>query len=155
MCSDRWWFIEASYCGCCCCVLLSWLLSIDQYIGRFIGVIYQEFEFLLMKQYICWCAGKLGWSAMRWRGVLVSLLYLAALGESTNRFSRFRFVNSNDGSSSLYNWTITSAGIFVAVSLVLSMFLIFEHLAAYNQPEVSLAFCFWDFLQFISWLVFY
>ncbi|KAL8466957.1 hypothetical protein ACS0TY_035875 [Phlomoides rotata] len=72
---------------------------------------------------------------MRWRGVLVSLLYLAALSESTDRLSRFWPVNLNDGTSSLYNLAITSAGIFVAVSLVLSMFLIFEHLAAYNQPE--------------------
>ncbi|KAG2665686.1 hypothetical protein I3760_15G020500 [Carya illinoinensis] len=33
------------------------------------------------------------------------------------------------------SWPIFSASIFVAVAVVLSMYLIFEHLAAYNQPE--------------------
>ncbi|KAK6939993.1 Organic solute transporter subunit alpha/Transmembrane protein 184 [Dillenia turbinata] len=37
--------------------------------------------------------------------------------------------------TSLYSWSISSASIFVLVALVLSMYLIFEHLAAYNQPE--------------------
>jgi len=32
--------------------------------------------------------------------------------------------------------TVFSASIFVLVALVLSMYLVFEHLAAYNQPEV-------------------
>ncbi|KAH6789145.1 organic solute transporter ostalpha protein [Perilla frutescens var. frutescens] len=72
---------------------------------------------------------------MRWRGVLVSLLCLAPLGESTDRLSRFWSVDLDAGTSSLYKWAVTSAGIFVAVALVLSMFLIFEHLAAYNKPE--------------------
>ncbi|KAK6938302.1 Organic solute transporter subunit alpha/Transmembrane protein 184, partial [Dillenia turbinata] len=36
---------------------------------------------------------------------------------------------------SLYSWSISSASIFVLVALVLSMYLIFELLAAYNQPE--------------------
>lgn len=39
------------------------------------------------------------------------------------------------GQSTLYNWSITSASIFVVTALVLSIYLIFEHLAAYNQPE--------------------
>ncbi|KAH7568008.1 hypothetical protein JRO89_XS07G0213300 [Xanthoceras sorbifolium] len=34
-----------------------------------------------------------------------------------------------------FSWPIFSASIFVFVALVLSMYLIFEHLAAYNQPE--------------------
>ncbi|XP_071717613.1 protein LAZ1 homolog 1 [Rutidosis leptorrhynchoides] len=37
--------------------------------------------------------------------------------------------------SSLYSWTIFSASICVLVALFLSTYLIFEHLAAYNQPE--------------------
>ena len=39
-------------------------------------------------------------------------------------------------SPSVYSWAISSASIFVLVALVLSMYLIVEHLAAYNQPEV-------------------
>lgn len=38
-------------------------------------------------------------------------------------------------SPSVYSWAISSASIFVLVALVLSMYLIVEHLAAYNQPE--------------------
>ncbi|XP_027339272.1 protein LAZ1 homolog 1 isoform X2 [Abrus precatorius] len=33
------------------------------------------------------------------------------------------------------SWTVFSSSIFVLVALILSMYLIFEHLAAYNQPE--------------------
>lgn len=47
----------------------------------------------------------------------------------------FWIVNAGSGSASLYNWAICSAGIFVLLALVLSMYLIFEHLSAYNQPE--------------------
>lgn len=72
---------------------------------------------------------------MRWRGVLLSLLCLAPLGESTDRLSRFWSANLGAETSPLYKWSVTSAGIFVAVALVLSMYLIFEHLAAYNKPE--------------------
>ncbi|KAI3460503.1 hypothetical protein Pfo_017166 [Paulownia fortunei] len=72
---------------------------------------------------------------MGWRGVLVSLLCLATLGESTDRLARFWSVNLKAGTSSLYSWAVTSAAVFVMVALVLSMYLIFEHLAAYNQPE--------------------
>ncbi|GJN31441.1 hypothetical protein PR202_gb19841 [Eleusine coracana subsp. coracana] len=38
-------------------------------------------------------------------------------------------------SKSLPSWPILSAGTSVTVSLVLSLFLIFEHLCAYHQPE--------------------
>ncbi|GMP46539.1 hypothetical protein CsSME_00014653 [Camellia sinensis var. sinensis] len=44
-------------------------------------------------------------------------------------------INLSAGSTLLYSWTICSAGIFVLVALVLSMYLIFEHLAAYYKPE--------------------
>ncbi|KAK4387372.1 protein LAZ11 [Sesamum angolense] len=72
---------------------------------------------------------------MEWKGVLVLLLCLATLGESTNRLERFWSVNLNARTSSLYSWVVTSAAVFVAGALILSMYLIFEHLAAYNQPE--------------------
>ncbi|CAA7401063.1 unnamed protein product [Spirodela intermedia] len=35
----------------------------------------------------------------------------------------------------LHSWPILTAGIFVSVTLLLSFYLIFEHLGAYNQPE--------------------
>ncbi|XP_047981850.1 protein LAZ1 homolog 1 isoform X3 [Salvia hispanica] len=72
---------------------------------------------------------------MRWKGVLVSLLCLATSGESTDVISRFSSIALGTETSSLYKWTVASAGIFVAVALLLSTFLIFEHLAAYNKPE--------------------
>lgn len=74
----------------------------------------------------------------------MSLLCLATFGESTDRLSRFWSVSTNGGTSSLYSWAVTSAAVFVMVALVLSMYLIFEHLAGYNQPEVSLGFSFSD-----------
>ncbi|GER38764.1 hypothetical protein STAS_15286 [Striga asiatica] len=51
------------------------------------------------------------------------------------RLARFLSADLNAGTSSLYSWAVTSAAIFVMVALLLSMYLIFEHLAAYNQPE--------------------
>ena len=45
-------------------------------------------------------------------------------------------LNLGAESAIVYSWPIYSASIFVAVALLLSMYLIFEHLAAYNQPEV-------------------
>lgn len=44
-------------------------------------------------------------------------------------------INLGSGLTIVYSWTICSASIFVLVALVLSMYLTFEHLAAYNQPE--------------------
>lgn len=72
---------------------------------------------------------------MEWKVVFLSLLYLATLVESTGRAGRLFFEGLNAATSSLYSWAVSSAAIFVVVALILSMFLIFEHLAAYNQPE--------------------
>jgi hypothetical protein len=33
-------------------------------------------------------------------------------------------------------WPILSASVFVVIAILLPMYLIFEHLASYNQPEV-------------------
>ncbi|KAF3445555.1 hypothetical protein FNV43_RR10731 [Rhamnella rubrinervis] len=44
-------------------------------------------------------------------------------------------VNLGTESAVAFSWPVFSASIFVLVALVLSMYLIFEHLAAYNQPE--------------------
>ncbi|XP_028781631.1 protein LAZ1 homolog 1 [Neltuma alba] len=45
------------------------------------------------------------------------------------------FLNLGVESAGTFSWAISSSSIFVLVALVLSMYLIFEHLSAYNQPE--------------------
>ncbi|KAL8141345.1 hypothetical protein V2J09_007366 [Rumex salicifolius] len=72
---------------------------------------------------------------MGWRGIACSFFFLATMAESSSRSINLWSLNLENGPSLLYNWTIASAGIFVLVALVLSMYLLFEHLAAYNQPE--------------------
>ncbi|CAH9076361.1 unnamed protein product [Cuscuta europaea] len=72
---------------------------------------------------------------MGWKRVLFVLFYFISLVQSSGRMGSFLMVNVGSGSVSLYSWAIGSAGIFVLVALVLSMYLIFEHLSAYNQPE--------------------
>ncbi|KAL0351587.1 UNVERIFIED_CONTAM: protein LAZ11 [Sesamum calycinum] len=72
---------------------------------------------------------------MGWKEVLLSSLYLATLVESTSRSGRFWSINVGVETSALYSWAVSSAAVFVVVALVLSMYLIFEHLAAYKQPE--------------------
>ncbi|CAL5384539.1 hypothetical protein CsSME_00014653 [Camellia sinensis var. sinensis] len=72
---------------------------------------------------------------MSWKEVLFSLFFLLTLAESSGRSSKMWLINLSAGSTLLYSWTICSAGIFVLVALVLSMYLIFEHLAAYYKPE--------------------
>ncbi|KAL3504368.1 hypothetical protein ACH5RR_034209 [Cinchona calisaya] len=72
---------------------------------------------------------------MEWKVTLVSLLFVVNLVESTGRSGILQSNNLGAQSSLLYSWAICSAGIFVLVALALSMYLIFEHLAAYNQPE--------------------
>lgn len=73
---------------------------------------------------------------MSWKKILLSLLFLLNLVESSGRSVDMWLINLGSGPTLLYSWTICSAGIFVLVALVLSTYLIFEHLAAYNQPEV-------------------
>ncbi|CAA3020359.1 Hypothetical predicted protein [Olea europaea subsp. europaea] len=72
---------------------------------------------------------------MGWKGVFVYLLNLASLGESTSRSTQFRPISLSTASSSLYSWAVCIAAIVVVVAFVLSMYLNFVHLAAYNQPE--------------------
>ncbi|PHU20047.1 Protein LAZ1 -like protein 1 [Capsicum chinense] len=72
---------------------------------------------------------------MGWRGIVVSLLFSIALVESSSNSRKMWSLNIVSGSSPLYSWAIYSAGFFVLVAVVLSMYLIVEHLAAYNQPE--------------------
>ncbi|KAL0326071.1 UNVERIFIED_CONTAM: protein LAZ11 [Sesamum radiatum] len=65
---------------------------------------------------------------MGWKEVLLSSLYLATLVESTSRSGRFWSINVGVETSALYSWAVSSAAVFVVVALVLSMYLIFEHL---------------------------
>ncbi|XP_019196817.1 PREDICTED: protein LAZ1 homolog 1 [Ipomoea nil] len=72
---------------------------------------------------------------MGWKGVFFMLFSLTSLVQSSGRVGNFWTLNASSGSASLYSWAIGSAAIFVLVALVLSMYLIFEHLSSYNQPE--------------------
>ncbi|KAL9254241.1 LAZ1 homolog 1-like protein [Drosera capensis] len=72
---------------------------------------------------------------MGFRGIFSSFLFLLTLAESTSQTGNVWPVGLVTGPKSLYSWTILTASIFVLVALVLSTYLIFEHLAAYNQPE--------------------
>ncbi|XP_006654651.1 protein LAZ1 homolog 1 [Oryza brachyantha] len=65
------------------------------------------------------------------RFFLVLIHVSSCLGRSGKMFSP-GFVSLSE---SLPSWPILSAGISVTASLVLSLFLIFEHLCAYHQPE--------------------
>ncbi|KAM7507857.1 hypothetical protein LguiA_018310 [Lonicera macranthoides] len=74
---------------------------------------------------------------MGWRGILFSLFCFLTLVESSGRPWPVWSINLGvtGGPTVLYSWTISSASIFVLVALILSMYLLFGHLAAYNQPE--------------------
>lgn len=72
---------------------------------------------------------------MGWTGGFYFVFFLFTLVESSSR-SGMLVLNLGTESTYVINWPIFSASIFVLVALVLSMYLIFEHLAAYNQPEV-------------------
>ncbi|GJR79809.1 LAZ1 homolog 1-like protein isoform X1 [Tanacetum coccineum] len=70
-----------------------------------------------------------------WRATLLSLSLVLTLAESSSRPWSLWSSNVGASQSSLYSWTVFSASICVLVALFLSTYLIFEHLAAYNQPE--------------------
>ncbi|XP_062101343.1 protein LAZ1 homolog 1 [Humulus lupulus] len=61
--------------------------------------------------------------------------FLFTLAEGSSRSGKVLVLNLGAESTFVVNWPIFSASIFVLVALVLSMYLICEHLAAYNQPE--------------------
>nr|DAD39962.1 TPA_asm: hypothetical protein HUJ06_014285 [Nelumbo nucifera] len=73
--------------------------------------------------------------SMAWREVLYSMFFLVSLAESSSRSAKLWSLNLGTESNTSYSWPILSAAIFVVVALALSLFLIFEHIAAYNQPE--------------------
>ncbi|XP_043721988.1 protein LAZ1 homolog 1 isoform X1 [Telopea speciosissima] len=72
---------------------------------------------------------------MAWRKILYSLLFYITVVESSSRSWKMGSLHLGEESNLPLSWPILSAGVFVVVALVLSLFLIFEHIAAYNQPE--------------------
>ncbi|XP_057952461.1 protein LAZ1 homolog 1 [Malania oleifera] len=69
------------------------------------------------------------------RGMFYSLFFLLTLVESSSRSEKMWSINLGAESALAKSWPIFTASIFVLVALLLSMYLVFEHLAAYNQPE--------------------
>ncbi|CAI0395987.1 unnamed protein product [Linum tenue] len=72
---------------------------------------------------------------MGWIGIACSLFSLFTLVESTSRSGKIWTLNLVSENVTHMTWPIFSASVFVLVALVLSMYLIFEHLASYNKPE--------------------
>ncbi|TKY56022.1 LAZ1-like 1 [Spatholobus suberectus] len=68
-------------------------------------------------------------------GILCSSILLFIPVESTGRAGNMWLQNPGVESTGTVSLTVFSASIFVLVALILSMYLVFEHLAAYNQPE--------------------
>ncbi|KAG0491233.1 hypothetical protein HPP92_004188 [Vanilla planifolia] len=66
---------------------------------------------------------------------LSSNFFLFSLAQSTSFLRKMFLINLDEQSNISLSWPILSAGLFVLVSVVLSMFLIFEHLAVYYLPE--------------------
>lgn len=69
-------------------------------------------------------------------GALCYAIPLYTFFESTVKSGNMWLLTLGVESTGTFSWVIFSASIFVLVALVLSMYLIFEHLSAYNQPEV-------------------
>uniref|UniRef100_A0A6N2MLL8 Uncharacterized protein n=1 Tax=Salix viminalis TaxID=40686 RepID=A0A6N2MLL8_SALVM len=72
---------------------------------------------------------------MEWRGACCSLFLLFKLAESKSGSGKVWALKLGAENVVNVSWPIFIASIFVLIALVLSMYLIFEHLAAYNQPE--------------------
>ncbi|KAI3717969.1 hypothetical protein L1987_69924 [Smallanthus sonchifolius] len=72
---------------------------------------------------------------MGWREVLLSLSFTLTLAESSSRSLSMWSMKLDAEHSFLHSWTIFSSSFCVLIALILSMYLIFEHLSAYNQPE--------------------
>ena len=70
-------------------------------------------------------------------GILCFSIFLFIPVESTGREGNMWLQNLGAESRGTVSLTVFSASIFVVAALVLSMYLVFEHLASYNQPEVN------------------
>ncbi|WVZ20091.1 hypothetical protein V8G54_007413 [Vigna mungo] len=67
--------------------------------------------------------------------ILCSSRFLFTLVEATSRSGAMWPLKLEMESTVTIGWTVFSSSIFMFVALVLSTYLIFQHLAAYNQPE--------------------
>lgn len=67
--------------------------------------------------------------------VFFSILFIFSMAESSTYSRKMLYLNLDRQSNILLSWPIMSAGIFVLISVILSLFLIFEHLVVYYQPE--------------------
>ncbi|KAK8966247.1 hypothetical protein KSP40_PGU014145 [Platanthera guangdongensis] len=74
-------------------------------------------------------------SKMTSKMVFFSILFFLSVAESSGFSRKMLYLNLDGKSNILLSWPILSAGIFVLVSVVLSLFLVFEHLLVYYQPE--------------------
>ncbi|KAJ4930448.1 hypothetical protein NE237_000114 [Protea cynaroides] len=72
---------------------------------------------------------------MAWREILYSLFFYITMVESSSLSWKMGSLHLGGESNLSLSWPILSAGVFVVVALVLSLFLISEHIVAYNQPE--------------------
>jgi len=68
--------------------------------------------------------------------IVCSSIFLFTLVEATSRSGIMWPLKIGVESTGTITLAVFSSSIFVLVALVLSTYLIFEHLAAYNQPEV-------------------
>lgn len=72
---------------------------------------------------------------MGWRGVFYFSFFILSVVESSARSQKIWPMELGGKTTSVYSWSIFSSSIFVFVALIMSTYLIFEHLSAYNQPE--------------------
>ncbi|KAK8913878.1 hypothetical protein KSP39_PZI023472 [Platanthera zijinensis] len=67
--------------------------------------------------------------------VLFSIIFVLYVTESSGFSRKMLYLNLDGKSKILLSWPTLSASIFVLFSVVLFLFLIFEHLLVYYQPE--------------------
>lgn len=93
---------------------------------------------------------------MGWRGILYVLFFLLTVVESSSRSFKIWLptVGAESDSVVAYSWPVFTASLFVLVALILSTYLIIEHLAAYNQPEVHAHNPFVVVQVFVSYCIF-
>lgn len=72
---------------------------------------------------------------MVWKEAFFLLMLFVSTAEASSRPMSIFLHDLGVQSNILSSWPILSAGIFVMAAVLLSLFLIFEHLAVYNQPE--------------------
>ncbi|GLU16578.1 hypothetical protein SLE2022_330050 [Rubroshorea leprosula] len=72
---------------------------------------------------------------MGWRSAFCLSFFLLTLVESSSKPEGIWLSKLSAETTLSFSWPVFTAGIFVFTALVLSMYLLFEHLASYNQPE--------------------